>query len=82
MKVLIILEMGPVGPVQRYLVNLCGKAHVKEVKDLVNTSRYSEAAAIVFARGDLEKVVAGNELSHLDADLILSKDTAYWDLTR
>lgn len=79
MKVLIVLERGPV---ERYLVKLCGKTHVKEVKDLVNTSRYSEAAAIVLSRGRLEKMVPDNDLSHLDADLILSKDTASWDLTR
>ncbi len=79
MKVLIIVEKGPI---QRYLVNLCGKTVVKEIKDLTNGGKYQEAAAVAFTRGNLEKVVFDNKTSALGADLILSKKTAFWDLTK
>ena len=79
MKVLIILGGGPV---QRYLVDLCKQAVVKEVKKLISTNKYSEAAAVAFRRGDLARAVTEDEMSDLGADLILSKDAASWDLTR
>jgi hypothetical protein len=79
MKVLIVLGGGPV---QRYLVNLCKQSVVKEVKELISTNKYSEAAAVAFKRGDLARAVREDEISGLDADLILSKDAASWDLTR
>ncbi len=79
MKILIIMDKGPV---QRYLVKLCQKTAVKEVRELTNGGKYSEAAAVAFTRGDLEKVLFNNETLALGADLILTKETANWDLTK
>lgn len=79
MKILIVMDKGPV---QRYLVKLCQKTAVEEVKYLTNGGRYSEAAAVAFTRGNLEEVIFNKESRALGADLILTKKTANWDLTK
>lgn len=79
MKVLIVVDRGPI---QKYLVTLCGRSIVKKMKQMVNTSRYSDAATIAFKRGVLENVAMKDEDKVLEADLILSRRTASWDLSR
>lgn len=78
MKVLVVVERSPI---HRYLINLHKANLVKEVKDLINRSKYSEAVAMAFLKGDFERQIYDDEVHALDVDLILSENTANWDLT-
>ncbi|MFA5147073.1 MAG: hypothetical protein WC515_06855 [Candidatus Omnitrophota bacterium] len=79
MRVLIVIEQSPK---QRFLVTLHTKEIAEEVKDLVRRKRHSQAMATAFSRGRLEREVLHHEVSGLKVDLILSGETANWDLMK
>jgi hypothetical protein len=68
-------------PRQRFLVRLHKKELVREVKRLVNKRRYSQAIAWALFNGKLEGEFSHCEIPETDADLIITQESARWDLT-
>ena len=79
MRVLVIIERTPA---KRYLVKLCTEELINEIRELINKSRHSQAVTTVLAKGRFEREVFEEDLPTLDADVMLSKNTARWDLTK
>jgi len=77
MKVLIVIDHSPK---QRFLVKLHTEALIREVIDLIERRRHSQAMVTALSKGRFEKEVDQHELPNVKADLILSKDNASWDL--
>ena len=68
-------------PRQRFLVKLHKKELVKYVKRLINKRRYSQAIVWALFNGKLEGELAHKEILDSDADLIITEESARWDLT-
>ena len=68
-------------PRQRFLVRLHKKELTKEVKRLINNRRYSQAIVWALFNGKLEGELAHGEMPGADADLIITEESARWDLT-
>ena len=68
-------------PRQRFLVKLHRKELVKEVKRLINNKRYSQAIVWALFNGKLEGELAHGEMPGAGADLIITEESARWDLT-
>jgi hypothetical protein len=68
-------------PRQRFLVKLHKKELVKYIKGLVNKRRYSQAIVWALFNGKVEGELAHDEIPTADADLIITKESARWDLT-
>ncbi|MDD5495532.1 MAG: hypothetical protein PHP46_00350 [Candidatus Omnitrophica bacterium] len=79
MRVLLILKNSPA---QRYVVNLYTKSLIREVKDLINRRRLEQAMEMIVKKGNFEGMISDTELPTLEADLILSKTAASWDMTK
>ena len=79
MKVLICIKNGPV---QRYVVTLHTKTLIKEIMDLVDSNRHSQAVMKVLSKGRFEREVVGTEAHSVEADLILSETNVRWDLKK
>jgi hypothetical protein len=79
MKVLIVVRRSPP---QRYLVHLHTEKIRREVRDLINCNKHSEAVTAAFTKGIFERLIPDDEVHRLEADLILSESNAWWDLTR
>lgn len=77
MRVLIILNKGPS---ERCLVHLHNEALVAEIRSLVNNGKYARAIMTALAKGRFEREIMHDEVSNLDAGLILSEKSASWDL--
>ena len=69
-------------PKQRFLVKLHKKEFVKEVKRLVNKRRYSQAIVWALFNGEIEEELTREEIPAANADLIITEESARWDLTR
>lgn len=68
-------------PRQRFLVKLHKKELVKEVKRLINKRRYSQAIVWALFNGKIEGESAHGEIPGPDVDLIITEESARWDLT-
>ena len=68
-------------PRQRFLVKLHKKELVKYVKRLINKKRYSQAIVWALFNGKLVGDVARDEIPGANADLIITEESARWDLT-
>ena len=68
-------------PRQRFLVKLRRKELVKEIKRLINNRRYSQAIVWALFNGKIEGELARKEIPGADADLIITEESARWDLT-
>ena len=79
MKVLVTVRKYPA---QTYLMQLLTKPLIKEVKNLINNKKHSEAVFMVLTRGKLHKEVLKDDIYSVDADLLLCEDNARWDITR
>lgn len=79
MKILIVISQGAR---QSFLVRLHTEKLRREVRDLVARRKNSLAMATALSKGRLEKEVACHEIHRVEADLMLSEDSANWDLTR
>jgi len=77
MKVLLILKNNPS---QGYLVKLHTDKLIDEVKKLIGRRQHSRAIMTALAGGMFEKEVFEHEMPSLEADLILSRTSAHWDL--
>ena len=67
-------------PTRRYLINLLSNSLITEVTNLVNNKQHSQAVVTAFSKGSFEGEVSDEDLSNIDADLILSETNARWDL--
>ncbi len=76
MRILLIL---PDNPPKKILVELSDRQHIRNVKDLINRKKHSEAMEIALQKGRLGREVGTEEFGSLKTDLILEKDSAYWD---
>ena len=79
MRVLITITKSPT---HKYLVHLFAKALIRQVRDLVNNKKHSQAVALAFANVRLEREVLDKGLPTIEADLILSEHNARWDLKK
>ncbi|MDP2929702.1 MAG: hypothetical protein Q8O01_06570 [Candidatus Omnitrophota bacterium] len=66
---------------QKFLVRLHKKELVKEVKRLVNKKRYSQAIAWALFNGKIEGELTHEEIPEANVDLIITEESARWDLT-
>ena len=71
----------PTNPRQSFLVKLHKKELVKEVKRLISNRRYSQAIAWALFNGRIEGELEHGEVPVADADLIITEESARWDLT-
>ncbi len=79
MKILIVVENRPR---QWFLVGINNRALIKEVRGLVSEKLNELAIMTAFSKGSLVKIVDRHNLSTIEADLILSKDNASWDIVK
>ena len=68
-------------PRQRFLVKLHKKALAKEVKKFISKRKYSQAIVWALFNGEVEGELAHGEIPGTDADLIITEESARWDLT-
>jgi len=78
MKILVVIKKSPA---QRFLVDLHTNKLVKEVSTLLARRRNSQAIATALAKGRFEKEISELEAAKTRADLILTEESAHWDLT-
>jgi hypothetical protein len=67
---------------RRYLINLFTKSLIAEVRGLIGNREYGKALHLVYKEGLFEKEILEGEIPTLKADLILSEQSANWDLKR
>jgi len=68
------------GPSARYLIHIYTNDLIAEIKSLVSEGKYSHAISAALSKGSFEREVGDDEIHSLEADLILSQNTANWDL--
>jgi hypothetical protein len=64
-----------------FLVKLHKRELVKEVKRLINNGKYSKAIVWALFNGKIEGELAHDEIPGADAELIITEESARWDLT-
>jgi hypothetical protein len=69
-------------PEQRFLVNLHTNKLVKEVASLLARRKNSQAVAAALAKGRFDREIPEGEAKKVKADIILTEESAHWDLTR
>ena len=79
MKVLVVIKRSPA---QRFLVELHTNKLVKEVSALLAKKRNSQAMATTLAKGRFDREVYENEAQKVKADIILTEESAHWDLAK
>ena len=79
MKVLIVIRRSPA---QRFLVELHTNKLVKEVSALLAKRKNSQAIATTLAKGRFDREVYENEANTVKADIILTEESAHWDLAK
>jgi len=79
MKVLIVIRRSPA---QRFLMELHTSELIKEVSSLLAKRRNSQAMATTLAKGRFDREVHESEAQKVKADIILTEESAHWDLTK
>jgi hypothetical protein len=79
MRMLILLERSPR---HRFLVSLHTENLIREIKRLVYRKKYTQAIVTALSKGTFEEEVAAASLPCLQVGLILSEDSASWDLSK
>jgi len=79
MRVLVVIRRSPA---QRFLVELHTNKLVKEVSALVAKHRNSQAIVTALAKGRFGREVYENEAQKVKADIILTEESAHWDLMK
>ncbi len=79
MKVLVVIRRSPA---QRFLVELHTSKLVKEVATLLAKRRNSQAIAAVLTKGRFNREIGENEIRAVKADIILTEESAHWDLMK
>jgi hypothetical protein len=62
------------------LVKLESAAHIDEIKTLIRESKRASAIQSVLTKGKLVRELTDEESPHIDADLTLTKNGAYWNM--
>ncbi len=78
MRVLVLLSNSPK---KALLIKLHTEELVKELKEFLGNRQRAKAMKIALAKGNVEKKVRLCDIPITNADLILTKDAARWDLT-
>lgn len=78
MRILILLLNNPK---EGFLVKLQTQKLIKELKSLLNKRKKAQVMMAALTKGNIEKQVVSCDIPYIDADLILTKDAARWDLT-
>ena len=68
-------------PTHKYLVHLFTKDLIKKVAELIDKRRHAEAMRLTISHGVFVRYVHKDEVSDVQADLMLSENNARWDLT-
>ena len=79
MKVLIKTRNSPE---HLFLVEILDKRMIKEVKRLISKKMNSKAMVTILSYGKFERELKHYEIPDARAELILTKDNAWWDLTK
>ncbi len=79
MKVLILLSSNPG---DGFLIKLHTEKLIREVKSSIAKRDNSKAMVAALTKGRIEREVEHSQAHEVDADLILTKDRACWDLTK
>ena len=69
-------------PAQRFLVELHTNKLVREVSALVAKHRNSQAIVTALAKGRFDREVYESEAQKVKADIILTEESAHWDLMK
>jgi hypothetical protein len=77
MKVLVVIRRSPA---QRFLVELNTNKLVKEVSTLLARRKNSQAIVTTLAKGKFDREVPENEAGKVMADIIITEESAHWDL--
>ncbi len=70
MKALVITKKNSI---KRFLVEIHTDSLVQEIAALISKKRYSRAAAVILAKGRIEKEVTGDDIKNVKADLIIEE---------
>jgi len=74
----VILKIG--SPSRLYSVELLQPARIVKVRSLTGMGKYSEAMVTALSgKGPIEEL-AGSAISRLRADLVLTEQSAHWDV--
>ena len=79
MRVLVVIRRSPA---QRFLVELHTNKLVREVSALVAKHRNSQAIVTALAKGRFDREVYESEAQKVKADIILTEESAHWDLMK
>jgi len=79
MRILILLSSNPG---DGFLVKLHTQELTREIKKLIFNRNNSKAMVTALTKGKIEREVGHGEAHSVNADLVLSKERACWDLTK
>ncbi|MDO8525446.1 MAG: hypothetical protein Q7S07_03055 [Candidatus Omnitrophota bacterium] len=79
MRILIIVAKNPV---RKFLVELHTKELIREIKKLIGNRKHAQAIASALSKGRFEREIARHEVPQISADLILTENSAGWDLIK
>ena len=79
MRILVLLSSNPG---DGFLVRLHTEELVREIKELIAGRDHSKAIVTALTKGRIEREVACDRVHSVDAELILTKNRACWDLTK
>lgn len=66
---------------KRFLVRLPDQKVIDEIRNLINKEKHTEAIMKALSRGIFIKDITERDMPYINADIILSEDHAYFDLT-
>jgi len=79
MKILVVIRRSPA---QRFLVELHTNKLVKEVSTLLAKRKNSHAIVTALAKGRFDREVFEGESGQVKADVIITEESAHWDLSK
>lgn len=77
MRVLVTVENSSK---QRFLIRLESEEATRDVKELLAKSKREKAIKAAIKKGTFERKVTEEEIRHIEADMLLTKYGAYWNL--
>lgn len=79
MRILVLLSSNPG---DGFLVRLHTEELVREIKRLIAERDNSKAMVTALTKGKIEREITHDRAQSVDAELILTKNRACWDLTK
>ena len=74
----VLLKIG--SPFRLYRVELSQPASIVKVRSLVGKGKYSQAMVTALSGDGSIEELTGSSVSRLNADLVLTEESAHWDL--